>query len=262
VKSGRLLSLARPLATAPAPDNPRPVQHFMKYYDLDHFGAAVDYIGIYFHGMVNTHLDALSHFWGPKGLFNARDPKKEVGFDGTRWGGVEAWGEGIVTRGVLLDIPKLRGKPFVEQAEPVHGWELEEAAKAQKVELRAGDAVCVYSGREAWHAKHGINGKGYGSAGPHGEAPGLHASCLKFFREHDVAVLAWDMMDFTPSGYRLPVPVHGAIFAYGMAFVDNSLLEPLAAACAEEGRYEFMFSLAPLKLIGGTGGPINPLAHF
>jgi len=259
VRSGRIVSLARPLATAPAPENRQPVEHRLKYFYIGHFGVAVDYIGIHFHGIANTHLDALSHCWGAKGLFNARDPEKELDSKGARWGGVEAWGDGIVTRGVLLDIPKLRGKPFVEHAEPVHGWDLEAALHAQRVELQPGDAVCVYSGREAWAAKHG---QGWGAAAPQGDVPGLHASCLKFFRDHDVAVLVWDMMDMMPSGYSLPVPVHGAIFAYGMAFVDNALLEPLAAACAQEGRYEFNFSVAPLKLIGGTGGPINPLAQF
>jgi kynurenine formamidase len=157
---------------------------------------------------------------------------------------------------------RLRGAAFVEHAQPVHGWELEEALQSQGVKLGAGDALCVYSGREAWQAAHGREGKGYGTEGPHGDTPGLHASCLKFLRDHDVAVLVWDMMDYTPSGYNITVPVHGAIFAYGIAFVDNALLEPLSAACLAEGRWDFMFSIAPLKFVGGTGGPINPLAHF
>ena len=56
--------------------------------------------------------------------------------------------------------------------------------------------------------------------------------------------------------------MHGAIFAYGVALVDNALLQPLAEACAEEGRYEFMLTFAPLPVIGGTGSPINPIALF
>jgi hypothetical protein len=56
--------------------------------------------------------------------------------------------------------------------------------------------------------------------------------------------------------------VHGAIFAYGVALLDNALLEPLARACAEESRWEFMLTIAPLPVVGGTGSPANPLALF
>ncbi len=78
--------------------------------------------------------------------------------------------------------------------------------------------------------------------------PGLHASCLPFIRDSDAALLVWDMMDLQPNGYDLPWTVHGAIFAYGVGLLDNALLEPLAAACAEEGRYEF------LLLVAAAGG--------
>ena len=78
----------------------------------------------------------------------------------------------------------------------------------------------------------------------------------------DVAVLVWDMMDHMPIGYDVPWAVHGAIFAYGVALLDNALLEPLARACVEEGRDEFMLVIAPLRVSGGTGSPANPLAVF
>jgi hypothetical protein len=97
-------------------------------------------------------------------------------------------------------------------------------------------------------------------AGP--SRPGLHASCLKFIRETDVSILVWDMMDHMPNEYGVPWTVHGVIFAYGVGLVDNALLEPLAAVCAEEGRYDFMLILAPLLVVGGTGSPLNPLAMF
>ena len=69
-------------------------------------------------------------------------------------------------------------------------------------------------------------------------------------------------MDSSPDGYDIPWSVHGAIFAYGVALLDNALLPPLAAACAEEGRYGFMLVIAPLKVVGGTGSPANPIALF
>jgi hypothetical protein len=70
------------------------------------------------------------------------------------------------------------------------------------------------------------------------------------------------MMDFQPNGYDLAWSVHGVIFAYGVGLVDNALLEPLAAACAAEGRYEFMLMVLPLVVPGGTGSPLNPVALF
>ena len=123
------------------------------------------------------------------------------------------------------------------------------------VELEPGDALVVHCGREAWQEAH--PGTAYG---PSSTAPGLHASCLPFIRDNDVSVLVWDMHDLLPSGYDLPWTVHGVLFAYGVAILDNALLQPLAEACKQEGRCEFMLMVAPLKVEGGTGSPVNPIA--
>jgi kynurenine formamidase len=256
VRSGRSVSLSRELPTTPGPGNPTPAQHWMKTVPRGRGGFAADFYGVYYHGWANTHLDALCHTWDEAGMWNGRDPAREIGLDGARFGGVHHWKDGLVTRGVLLDVPRHRGEPYVRQERPVHDWELEEIAKAASVQLTPGDAVCVYSGREAWQAAH--PDRAYGPE----PRPGLHASCLAFLRDHDVAVLAWDMMDLTPSGYDVAWSVHAAIFAYGVALVDNALLEPLARACVEEGRSEFMLVVAPLRVVGGTGSPANPLALF
>jgi kynurenine formamidase len=189
-------------------------------------------------------------------MWNGRDPRTEVTSQGARFGAIQHWRDGITTRGVLLDVPKFRGEPSVTIEKPVHGHELEAIAKAQGVTVEPGDALVVYSGREAWQAAH-PSWSGYRPP-----SPGLHASCLPFVREHDVAVLAWDLMDAAPNEYGLSWTTHGAIFAYGVALVDNALLQPLAEACAEEGRYEFMLTFAPLPVVGGTGSPVNPIALF
>jgi kynurenine formamidase len=256
VKSGRSVSLSRDFPKTPGPGNPTPGQHFMKTVPRGSGGFAADFYGSYYHGWAFTHLDALCHTWDEAGMWNGRDPAQEIGFDGARFGGVEHWRQGIVTRGILLDVPAHRGRPFVAQEQPVHGWELAEIAKARGLTLEPGDAVCVYSGREAWQAANPE--RVYGPD----PRPGLHVSCLPFLRDHDVAVLVWDMMDLAPNGYELPWAVHGAIFAYGVALLDNALLEPLARACAEERRWEFMLTIAPLPVVGGTGSPANPLALF
>jgi kynurenine formamidase len=252
VQSGRSVSLSRDFPKIPGRTNPMPAQHFMRIFD----DAVIDFYGITYHGYATTHVDALCHVWDGDGMWNGRDPKQEITTEGTRFGGIEHWRDGVTTRGVLLDVPKFRGEPSVTVEKPVHGWELEEIAKAQGVTIEPGDALVVYSGREAWQAAH-RDWSGYVPP-----SPGLHASCLPFLRDHDVSVLVWDLMDAAPNDYGVRWTMHGALFAYGVALVDNSLLQPLAEACAEEGRYEFMFTFAPLPVVGGTGSPINPIALF
>ena len=258
VSTGRTVSLSRPMPTEPASDNPQPVQQFVKSIDFgEGVGAATDYMGITQHGFVLTHIDALSHYWNADGMFEGRDPAEALGFDGASFGGVEAWRDGIVTRGVLLDVPKHRGGAHVDLDTPVHRPELEDIAAAEGIELAPGDAVVIHCGREMYAA---ANGGRYAPVGA--PYPGLHASTLPFFRDNDVGLLVWDMEDAAPNEYGLPVTVHGAIFAYGLAMVDNALVEPLALECARTGRYEFMLVCAPLVLEGGTGSPVNPLAIF
>ena len=257
VKNGRTVSLSRPFPVEPRTENPRPAQHFMSVMERPHGGgAAMDYYGVYYHGTATTHIDALCHVWDSGGMWDGKSPDEILTFSGGTYATVDAWSDGILTRGVLLDVPKHRGAPYVTLDTPVHGWELEDIAEAQGVEIRPGDAVMVYSGREAYAADHGGNWAGGDSR------PGLHASCLKFVRDKDISILGWDMMDASPNEYDVPWTVHGVIFAYGVALLDNSLLEPLANVCAEEGSYEFMLTINPLNVIGGTGSPVNPIAVF
>jgi kynurenine formamidase len=255
VRNGRVVSLSRPLPVNPAPNNPRPAQHYMRKNERGNHGSITDFYGTEYHGQSTTHIDALCHVYVDDQLYNGRHPGEVVGFGGSQWGAIDNWSQGILTRGVLLDVPRYRKQPFVTEEQPVQGWELQDIAAAQGVTLEPGDALCIYSGREAWDRA----GHTWG-AGP--TRPGLHASCLPFLHNNDAAVLVWDMMDAMPNDYDLPWQVHPAIPAYGIALVDNSLLEPLAVACAEEGRYEFLLMLAPLVVTGGTGSPLNPLAVF
>jgi len=257
VKTGRTVSLSRPLPVTPSGDNPRPAQHYMHRESRPFSGgAAMDYYGVFYHGTATTHIDALCHVWNQDGMWDGKNPEDVIKFDGATYGTVDSWKDGILTRGILLDVPKYRNVPYVTLDQPVHGWELDEIASSQSVEIKQGDAVFVYSGREKYAADH--DGR-WGT--PEGR-PGLHASCLPFVKNHDISILGWDMMDAKPDEYEIPWSVHGVIFAYGVALVDNSLLEPLAKACAEEKRYEFMVTINPLYVKGGTGSPANPIAVF
>ena len=77
-----------------------------------------------------------------------------------------------------------------------------------------------------------------------------------------MSVLAWDMHDYVPDPSGHPFPAHAVLYSYGVALIDNTLLEPLADACVEERRCEFMFMALPLKVTRGTGSPVNPIALF
>jgi kynurenine formamidase len=147
----------------------------------------------------------------------------------------------------------------VTQDEPVTGTELSELARARGLDIEPGDAVVVHCGRERWSAESDLWGAGSLDVAS-SRRPGLHVSCLPFLREVDAALLVWDMMDVRPNGFDLAFAVHAAIWALGIALVDNALLEPLAEACAREGRWEFQLCIAPLRIKGGTGSPVNPIA--
>ena len=259
VSSGRNVSLARSVNTEPSVENMRPTSHYMMTIDQPHGGGCVeDYYASFYHGLAETHLDALCHMWDKDGGWDGRDPDEILTFKGSSYGSVDEWSDGVVTRGVLLDVPKHRGKPYVTLDEPVQGWELEDIAKEQGLHIEPGDALMVYSGREAYATDHGGVWGGTGIS----EKPGLHASCLPFIRDNDVCLLGYDMMDATNLEYTIPHTMHAILYAYGVALLDNALLEPLARACVEEDRYEFMFVMCPLKIIGGTGSPVNPIAVF
>ena len=153
VREGRAVSLSRPLDTHASPANPYPAHHFVA---VGQSGGMADYFGLFIHGVTNTHIDALSHLSTLDGrrFYNGG----EMGayhLPAGRSGTIEHWREGIVTRGVLYDVPRLRGAEYVEPGSPVHGWDLEDAAAAQGIEPREGDAVIVRSAADPYYAATG-----------------------------------------------------------------------------------------------------------
>ena len=219
---GRSVSLSRPFPKEPGINNAIPAQHFMRTMPRGRGGAAMDFYGIFLSWRrVDARIDALCHTWDEHAMWNGRDPKREITFDGAAFGSVEHWREGIMTRCVLLDVPRHRGVPSVTHDRPVHGWELDEILEARGLRLEPGDAVAVYSGREVWQAANPDTPYGR-PFGPALSRPGLHVSCLPFLRDHDVALLVWDMLDHLPIGYDVAWAVHSAPFAYGMPLLDNA----------------------------------------
>lgn len=260
IRLGERMSLSRPYPSIPAPTNPMPARNFYWTKLKDERGTSgvfLDHLSISYHGQASTHLDALCHLWGSDGLWNGRDPATELDGHGARWGGIEHWQDGIVTRAVLIDVARVRETGFVDMDGPVTAGDLERAATADGVEPTPGDALVIHCGRERWEAHHG---RAWGSSPDDVRRPGLDASCLEFFFDIDCSVVLWDMMDERPNRFRAPHTVHAALYNQGVALVDNSLVEPFATRCRAVGHLDAFLSIAPLPVRGGTGSPVNPIA--
>lgn len=260
VRSGRTLSLSRPIAVVSVGGDRPPASLETLTIPRDGgAGSVIDTLTITCHDTANTHIDSLCHIWDGDGNWNGRRPEDIIGPTGVTFGSIEAYRGGIVTRGVLLDVPAHRGTESVTQDRPVTGDELFEIAAANGIEPRPGDAICVYSGRDRWDAAGTPWGTGSRDAAS-SVRPGLDASCVRFLREVDAGLLVWDMMDMRPSGYDIPFTIHGTVWAFGLALLDNAELGPLAETLRAEGRHDFALCVAPLPIPGGTGSAVNPIA--
>ncbi len=263
VQAGESVSMALPLATLPAVDNPTPVTHLMVQagFDAEHAGIlpySGDYFAIAPHGLANTHLDALCHvFWQGK-MYNGFNAS-EVGSQGARKCAIDVTRSGVVSRGLLLDIPKIKQVEWLENTTRILPQDLEAAEKDHRVRVEEGDILLIRTGRARQRKT-----KGAWDPWRNGLA-GLDVTCLPWLHERRIAVLGSDgASDAAPSGYDdLPLPIHvGMLPIMGVHLIDNADLDAVAAACARHGRYEFLFTMAPLILERGTASPVNPLAIF
>jgi len=260
VVTGESISLAHDLATEPLPEHPHPVQHHMlasgdarDSNGIEGYEAARDHLALDVHGLWTTHVDALSHMF-VRGLMYGGRPASDVRSDGARSNTVLTLADGVVGRGVLLDVPRALGCEYLDTGQVVTVADLEAAETAQGVRVGSGDILIVAWGREARRrATRGFDG-----------FSGLHAECLPWLAEREVAVLGSDgisdPMPFvgTPGW---PFPVHQiGIVAMGLHLIDNVRVAPLATRCAESGTWTFLFTMAPLRIPKGTGCPVNPVA--
>ncbi len=264
VRDGVPVSCARDFAVEPAVDNPHPALHMMTQAgddctaEAEGFESTTDFIGIAFHGMATTHLDALCHVAVSRKLYNGVDVT-EVKSTGARRNDVMAARDGIVGRGVLLDIPRLRGVDWLELDVTLGPEDLEAAEREQGVRVEEGDILLVSKGRDARRREHGPWVPMDGMAG-------LGPTCVPWLHERDVAVLGSDGISDALPGTGIEdwfVPIHQCCLAgMGVHLLDNLLLEDLSAACAARDRWEFFFVVTPLRVHGGTGSPVNPVAIF
>lgn len=266
VSEGRTVSCSRLVSKAPMPGAFFAPMHFMvesgeawedpdKQTALPLSQVALDYFGMVFHGNTITHLDSLAHvFWGNR-MYNNRPATLVSTSRGATRESIDVLRGGVVSRGVLLDVASLKGKPWLEPGEGVMPEDLEACEQKAGLRVEPGDILLVRTGHSAALAAGKLSGDW--------SAPGLHASCLPFLHERGVALLASDApTDVAPSGYeQVIIPVHQVgLVAMGLWLLDNADLEELSTTCQELRRWEFLFTLAPLRLEGATGSPLNPIA--
>jgi kynurenine formamidase len=260
VKDGRTVTMSLPLNTTLAVHNPVPADHHMTL--LAQAGSAgdpvhflKDYVGADYHNDGHTHLDALCHVGYEGTLYNDR-PEGTVTADGAAVNAVDVLRDGLIGRGVLLDIPRLRGDAWLEPGDHVFADDLEAAERAQNLRVGEGDILLVRTG----HARR------LADVGPWNTAElkaGLHPTAMRFIADRGVAVIGSDgNNDTAPSSTEgVGFPIHVlAIAGMGVHLLDYLQFEDLRQACETAGRWEFLFCAAPLRIVGGTGSPINPVA--
>jgi kynurenine formamidase len=259
VRTGRRVSLGRPLDTVSGPDNGRPALHYMTRLGDGRAGEPsfyMDFIGVDFHGKSASHIDALPHVAYKGLLYNGKRAGEVLGSAGSSFAAVSCLSRGVVARGVLLDAARARGVDWIEPPEALGAADLESVARTLGVEVRRGDAVLVRSGQMRRR-------QALGPWDPDQSSVGLAVSAMELLAERQVALLGGDGdSDARPSPIEeSDSPIHVlAINALGMPMLDNLDLESLSEACAEAASYEFLLVVAPLIVPGGTGSPVNPIA--
>jgi kynurenine formamidase len=261
VQEGTTVTLSLPMNTKAAEDNPEPAVHYMTTTPGGESDPglqfAKDFVGADYHNDGHTHIDAFCHVIYEGSLYNGA-PAASVTADGAAADAIDALANGLVGRGVLLDIPGLRGVPWLEPGEHVYRGDLETAEREQGVTVIEGDVLLVRTGHTRRLAE----------LGPWDTASaksGLHPAAMPFLAERGVSVLGSDgNSDTAPSSTEgVDFPIHVlALNAMGVHLLDYLQLEDLLAACERTGRWDFLFIAAPLRITGGTGSPLNPLAVF
>lgn len=259
VRLGRAISLAAPVEGRVAPDNPEPAQHHMKGSPaaVGRRGLAfgMDRIEMNIHGNADSHIDALCHVILDGELYNGV-PADTITERGAAELSIAVAADGIVGRGVLLDVPGSRGVDWLEPGEHVIVEDLLAAERDQGVQVGRGDILLVRVGHrqrrnelEPWDAAQ--------------SRAGLHPSVMPLLAERQIAMLGSDgNSDTAPSpvdGVDFPVHVL-AINALGVMLLDYLQFGDLVQVCRETARWTFLCVIAPLRLPTGTGSPINPIA--
>ena len=268
VKSGRAISCAHDFPVNPSAETPVPGCHHMisagdarDSSGIPGYEATQDYLGTNVHGLGITHIDALCHMFVRGEMYNGFLPADVRSNGGALRNSIMAAVDGLVGRCVLIDVPRTRGVEYLEPHQTVTIDDLEASEEAQRLRVEPGDMVLISTGRDARRNAHN------GQLSPFFQGlSGLHPQCARWLKDRGVSVLGSDgISDHMPAAPTpgWPFPIHQiGITAVGLHLIDNLHLLPLAGACADADRWVFQLSVAPLRVVGGTGCPVNPIAIF
>ena len=259
VKEGITVSLARLIDTKTAPDNSNPFQHTMQNTGANPLvgSYSMDTFSVLYHGYGHTHMDALCHMFYQGKMYNGFS-QNEVTKTGAQKLAIQNFQDGIVSRAILMDIPRLKGVPYLEPGQAIYPEDLDAWEKRAGVKVGSGDILLIRTGRWARRATRGawdVNEK----------SAGLHASCARWMKQRDIAILGSDAAsDVMPSGVNgVTQPIHQlTLIAMGTPIFDNCDFETVSETANRLRRWEFLVSAGPLPVPGGTGSPLNPVAMF
>ncbi len=259
VSAGRSVSLAGPIEHREALDNPDPCQHMMTQAGdsapAKGLSFALDRICMNIHGNADTHIDALCHVIYDGTVYN-KLPADMVTAQGARDLSISVAANGVVGRGVLLDVPRARGVRWLEPGDCVSADDLAAAERGQQVQVGQGDLVFVRVAHRLLRAERGPWDVAAARAG-------LHPAALAYLADRKIGLLGSDgNNDTAPSvvqGVAFPIHVL-AITGLGLHLIDYLDLSAIAAICAEFRKWSFLCVIAPLRLPSATGSPVNPIA--
>jgi len=258
VKDGVAISMALELNKQEDALNFAPFEHAVELVEFAGHQWVGDRYSVSYHGWAHSHMDGLQHV-AHKGMLYNGMPIESVESEGTERLGIQnVAASGVFTRGVLVDLPRFFGVDYLPAGTAIAAADLEAWEKASGVSISSGDVLLLRTGRWVQVAEQGQWDFSQKSAG-------LHASAVSWLKARGVAVIGCDgVSDVVPSGVEgLMNPLHELVLAgLGMPMLDNLDLEAVAKAAAERHRSTFLFVGAPLRVSGGTGSPLNPLAVF
>ena len=257
VREGFAVSLSRDADKEKSVDNPRPfIQEMLNSSEKPNATTFTDSFTVAPHGIAHTHMDALCHF-SYKGQSYNGFPITGVTSKGAAHLNIEIARTGIFARGVLVDIPDLKGVPYLEPGTAIYPEDLDAWEKKTGVHIKSGDVVFVRTGRWARRADKG--------PWDLAERAGLHATSVRWLHQRDIAILGGDAsQDVRPSQVEgIMEPVHTlSLVAMGTPILDNCNLEQLSREAHQRGRWDFLLTTSPLAIPAATGSPLNPIAIF
>ena len=269
VKNGKTVSCARTISWDPSPDSQIPPVHYMVesgegWEDGNKVSnrtsqASTDYFGLIFHGHTITHMDSLAHFFWQGKAYNNQPSHLVSTSMGATIESIELAKEGIITRGVLVDIPLLKDIEWMERGTGVMPEDIIKAEEKFGFKIEKGDVLLVRTGQlHRRNIEGAVNPRIEGSTA-------CQAACLPLLHEREISILGSDTgNDVMPQQYeKLSNPIHQVgIVGMGLWILDNANLEEIAKECRTRNEWTFLINILPLRLHNTTGSPVNPIAVF